>query len=591
MIRIPRLARVLLFSSPALWGGVAPAYAQTISDGLDVSTEIGPVTLETTDLDGVATTSGTWEYHTALSHDGIDSVKSLLPNRSISKLTTSVTGPAVVSFWWKITANPNFDKLYFRSNNNIDFIGGTQDWQQRSFEVDPGTQTIQWMFERFSSTPVGGTGQAWLDQLSVTPIPNNPALQGAVENFVYPLYSTDWTSSPFDGALNSNVAKSGPVEPGETSSMVLQVEGPAAIVFDWGIASDPSDNSLFEFRVNNDLYGSINGNQTLTRRKFEVPPGTHNLKFIFDRDATSGDPFYAGLSEGYLDQLVITPFGKSADLADAVDLADDVYSNAWTRNTATTHDGSDAAFASTPTADAARRLYAKIPDGAGLLTFWTKTNVTPENALFRVLVDGTSAVERNDTGDWQKTEINLGAGTDRLLEAILFRDASTNTAVSSAYLDQILFQPGVNNFQPDLSIGPRNKTLKGAGIVNATGAAQLSQIRAKARRPVALYSIRMQNRSASDADEIKLRGSWNDRHFEVLFVVKEGGQRLNYTAALKAGLFTSVELDPGESESHELWVVRKQESTKRSHVARVSGTSTTSPNKVDTVKTKVLIAK
>lgn len=591
MIRFPRFVRVLSLVPLALLGGTLPMRAQTIPGGLDVSTEIGPVTLETTDLNGVATTAGTWEYHTSVSHDGSDSVKSLLPNRSISKLTTNVQGPALVSFWWKISANANFDKLYFRTGNDIDFIGGTQDWQQRTFEVDPGEQAIQWMFERFSSTPVGGTGEAWIDQLVVTPIPNNPALQGAVESFLYELYSTDWTASPYNGALNSNVAKSGPVDPGESSTLVMQVEGPAAIVFDWAIATDPTDNSSFEFRVNNDLYASIDGNQTLTRRKFEVPPGSHSLKFVFARDATSGDPFYAGLSEGYLDQLVITPFGESPALADAVDLADGVYSNAWTRDTAMTHDGVDAALASTPTADAAKRLYAKIPDGAGLLTFWTKTNVTPENALFRVLVDGTKVAERNDTGGWEKTEINLGAGSNRLLEAILFRDASTNTAVSSAYLDEIRFQPGVNNFQPDLSIGPRNKSLKGVGIVDASGASQQSKIRAKARRPVGLFSVRALNRSASDADEIKLRGSWNDRHFEVLFVVNEGGRRLNYTAALKAGVFSTVELDPGEAESHELWVVRKQESTKRSHVARVTASSSTSPDKIDTVKTKLSVAK
>lgn len=591
MIRIPRLAQVLLFSSPALWGGVAPAHAQTISDGLDVSTEIGPVTLETTDLDGVATTSGTWEYHTALSHDGIDSVKSLLPNRSISKLTTSVTGPAVVSFWWKVSANANFDTLYFNAGTGLNYISGAQDWQQRTTQIPPGTRKIEWIFERLSSIPAGGTGQAWIDQLVVNPIPNNPALQGAVENFLFNLYSTDWTSSSFDGALNSNVAKSGPTPPGGSSSMMLEVTGPAAISFDWAIATDPSDNSRFEFIVNNDLYSSIDGNQPLSNRKFEVPPGNHSLKFNYVRDSSTADPEYTGASEGYLDKLVITTFAESATLADALELEGGAFSNIWSRQTSTTHDGVDAAFVSTPVAGVAHRLYIKLPDDPGLLSFWSRSNVYSENALFRMVVDNRIALEQIGTNNWSRTEINLGAGTDRILEAILFRDASTNTAVSSAYLDQILFQPGVNNFQPDLSIGPRNKTLKGAGIVNATGAAQLSQIRAKARRPVALYSIRMQNRSASDADEIKLRGSWNDRHFEVLFVVKEGGQRLNYTAALKSGLFTSVELDPGESESHELWVVRKQESTKRSHVARVSGTSTTSPNKVDTVKTKVLIAK
>lgn len=584
------------FSFPALIASFllgtlgGDAWAQTIPDGLDVLSGLGTITNVSEDLDGVALGTGLWEYHTALSHDGIDSVKSVLPNRSSSTLTTSVEGPAVISFWWKISATANFDKLFFRTGNEVDFIGGTQDWQQRSFQVDTGTQPIEWIFERLSSVPVG-TAEAWIDELVVTPIPNSPALQGAVENFLFDLYSTDWTSAAFNGALNSNVAKSGPVDPGETSSMILEVEGPATVAFDWGIASDPTDNSYFQFRVNNQSYGSIEGNQDLHRRTFEVPPGSHSLKFTFVRDASSGDPFYAGLSEGYLDELVITQFGESAPLADAVDLSAGVYSNAWTSQTTTTHDGTDAATATTPTAGAALRLYAKIPDGPGLLSFWTKTNVISENALFRVLVDGENALERNDIGDWRKTEINLGSGTDRQIEAILFRDASTNTAVSTAFLDEIVFTPGINNFQPDLSIGPRNKSLKGTGIINASGASQKSVIRAKARRPIGLYSIRALNQSSSDADELTLRGTWRSRDFDVLFVVKEGGKKLNYTAAFKAGLFSTVELDPKGSESHEIWVVRKQESTGRSHTVTVTGRSTTSPNKTDTVKALLKVAK
>lgn len=570
---------------------VTKAGAQTLTDGLDQPVGLGAITLKSTDLDGVDLGTGLWAYRADVSHDGTDSVGTLLPNRSSSSLKTSVEGPAIISFWWKISANANFDKLYFRTGNQFDFIGGTQDWQFRSFQVDTGTQPIEWLFERLSSVPVGGQGQAWIDEVVVTPIPNSPALQGAVENFAYDLYSTDWTASPFNGALNSSVAKSGPVDPGETSSMVLEIEGPATIAFDWGIASDPTDNSFFQFLVNNESYSSINGNQDLHRRTFEVPPGTQQLKFTFVRDASSGDPFYAGLSEGYLDELVITSFGESAALADAIDRTSGVFSNAWTRQTTTTHDGTDAASVSTPTSDAARRLYVKIPDGAGLLSFWTKTNVISENALFRVLVDGTKVLERTDIGDWRKTEVNLSAGTDRLLEAILFRDPSSNTAVSSAFLDEIVFQPGINNFQPDLSIGPRNKTLRGAGVFNASGAGQQAVYRAKSRRPVGLFAIRSLNGSLSDPDEIGLRGSWNDRDFEVLFVVKEDGKRLNYTAAFKTGLFSTIELDPGESETHEIWVVRKQESSSRAHSLRVTGRSITSSAKVDVVKTRLTIAK
>lgn len=571
--------------------------SQTIEEGLDIVSGLGPVTVKSEDLGGVQLGTGLWEYHTEITHDGTDSIRAQLPNRSTSSLTTSVEGPAIISFWWRISAQRTFDTLYFRTAGDVGFIQMPSDpqqaptWEPRTFQVDTGTQPVEWFFQRYSSLPAGGTGEAWIDQFVVTPIPNNPALQGAVENFTHELHSTDWGSAPFDGALNSSVAKSGPVDPGGTSSMVFEIDGPATIAFDWGIASDPTDNSFLQFLVDNESYGSIEGNQDLHRRAFEVPPGTHQLKFAFVRDASSGDPFYAGPSEGYLDDLVITSFGENAQLADAIDLATGVFSNAWTRQTTTTHDGSDAASVSAPTSDVARRLYVKIPDGAGLLSFWTKTNVAPENALFRVLVDGTKVLERTDIGDWRKTEVNLSAGTGRLLEAILFRDPSSNPTISSAFFDEVVFLPGINNFQPDLSIGPRSQTPRGEGFFNASGAGQQAVVRARSRRPVGLYEIRASNGSSSDRDEIGLRGSWSDRDFEVLLVVREDGKRLNYTAAFKTGLFSTVELAPTESETHEIWVVRKPGSSSRSHSLRVTGRSTTSPAKIDVVKTRLTITK
>ena len=48
--------------------------AQTIQDGLDLPSGLGPITLKSDDLSGVALGTGHWEYHTNTSHDGTDSI-------------------------------------------------------------------------------------------------------------------------------------------------------------------------------------------------------------------------------------------------------------------------------------------------------------------------------------------------------------------------------------------------------------------------------------------------------------------------------------------------------------------------------------
>jgi hypothetical protein len=186
-------------------------------------------------LDETNLPSGEWVYTTGTTHDGVDAVNSTLPNRSTSELTATVRGPAVVSFWWKMNGTQSFDTLQFASGNDPGSItpgqNDTIDWQQVSVEVDIGEQPLIWVHRRLTSLP-GPSQQAWIDELVVTPIPNNPALQTAVENDDDTIHSTDWTSAPLAGAQNGNAAKSGPIAAGKKSTMQLHIEGPATIGFD-----------------------------------------------------------------------------------------------------------------------------------------------------------------------------------------------------------------------------------------------------------------------------------------------------------------------------------------------------------------------
>lgn len=578
-------------------GLVSSLHAQTIAEGLDNPATIEPFVTEGLSLEGNPYPAGDWTYTTGTTHDGIDAITSVLAGRNTSRLTTTVQGPANVSFRWKMTGLQSFDTVQFQTLNHFATITGNSDWSQQVFQVDCGEQPMEWFYRRL--TDPSSTGQAWIDEMVVTPMLNRVYLQDAVENGTYAIYSNDWTSSPLDGALNSNAAKSGPVTPGGKSSMLLEIEGPATINFEWGMATEEGDESVLDFIVNDEPVASLTNSQTLTTRTVDLGPGTHCLKWVFERGFT-GTPEYVGPTEGYVDHLVISTFGASPALADAVDREGEVYSSSWTRQTLVVRDGSDAAMVTSPELSKAQRLYVDLPDEAGLLSFWYKTEADPESGFLIMLVDGEQFLAADGVNDWTRAEINLGTGFDRVLQGIFVRfpdsvtglNPNPNSPNTRVYLDEITFTPGATNYQPDLSIGPLKKGLKGVGVYNTSGAGQLSKIRAPMTRPIGEYAIRIQNASGTDPDTFVLRGVGSQRHFQIFYVVEEGGQKLNFSAAFAAGIFESTSLDPKASEAHEIWIVRKKKGRKkRSHTLQVIATSDEDPRKIDVVRTKLLVKK
>lgn len=576
--------------------------AQTLRDGIDAPAEVGEFTTEALYRESQAPIpTGVWQYTNAHSHDGVDSVVSVLPGETESYLQTTLQGPATVSFWWKIHAEYGFDTLACYTRNGyvkgIDppFVQGSHtptssDWIPVTFQVDPGEQPLIWQFKRLASQP--GTGQAWIDKLSVVPIPDKPELREAVdmENDDYALYSTDWVKSDKEGAENNNVARSGDVPNGERSTMMFEVQGPAVISFDWGVISDTDYPSNLQFYVDGSPYAVIEGTVDLEPKSFNLRPGRHSLKFEFNNNFNTPED-YGGSLMGYVDKLEISAYGESADLANAVDRASGVYSRSWYRTNATHRDGIDSAAVMAPVPYRTEMLYIELPKEAGLLHFWTKTEADASGTLF-VYVDNSLVVQRSGVQGWARTELNLPARTSpRLMEAFLHRtaDLDENSPNTKVYLDSVVFEPGATNYQPDLSIGVKGKALRGEKIVNRSGARQISTVKTRWTKPYGQYRVGGKNTSSTDKDTIQFRGVGSRRHHKVTFVVKEGKKLYNFTAAFLAGKFTSLELDPGKYERHEIWIVRKKKSKRRSVTLTTVGTSKTDPRKVDAVRTRLVV--
>lgn len=111
-----------------------------------------------------------WHLQTATTHDGVDAQQSgaILDDQQ-SWMETTVTGPGTISFWWKVSSEWVWDPLRFQiGDSEQERIAGEINWQQRSFSVPAGSQTLRWTYIKDSSVNAGADA-GWVDQVVWVP--------------------------------------------------------------------------------------------------------------------------------------------------------------------------------------------------------------------------------------------------------------------------------------------------------------------------------------------------------------------------------------------------------------------------------------
>jgi hypothetical protein len=111
-----------------------------------------------------------WSPETAFTHDGVAAAQSgSIWNSEQSSLSTTVSGPGTLAFWWKVSSEESYDYLRFLlSGTERVAISGEVDWQMKSFKVPAGSQTLMWRYEKDFSVG-SGLDAGWLDEVSFVP--------------------------------------------------------------------------------------------------------------------------------------------------------------------------------------------------------------------------------------------------------------------------------------------------------------------------------------------------------------------------------------------------------------------------------------
>ena len=108
--------------------------------------------------------SAPWFAQDRVTHDGVDAAQSgAIGDNQSSELEATVTGPAYLSFWWKVSSEQNWDYLrFFLDGVEKGAISGERDWTQVFVYVPAGAHTLTWAYEK-DETGRGGQDAGWLD--------------------------------------------------------------------------------------------------------------------------------------------------------------------------------------------------------------------------------------------------------------------------------------------------------------------------------------------------------------------------------------------------------------------------------------------
>jgi len=112
-----------------------------------------------------------WAGQSDVSHDGVDAAQSgTITHGQQSWIETTLNGPGMLSYWWRVSSEASFDFLELHLNGVLQSgrISGEMNWQQRTLVLSGGPQKLRW---RYLKDGTGSSGQdcGWVDQVAFGP--------------------------------------------------------------------------------------------------------------------------------------------------------------------------------------------------------------------------------------------------------------------------------------------------------------------------------------------------------------------------------------------------------------------------------------
>ncbi|HPQ35940.1 MAG TPA: choice-of-anchor J domain-containing protein, partial [Tenuifilaceae bacterium] len=155
-----------------------------------------------------------WFSQSDYTYDGVDAVQSgdindVIGNNEQSWFETTVQGPGIISFWWKVSSEQNYDFLRFYINSEQqNQISGQVDWQYMEYVLLNGENTVRWTY-----TKDDGLSHyedcGWVDNVVFTPLTCGSVSGLFADNITINSANLNWTENGTAASWNIQWGEAG----------------------------------------------------------------------------------------------------------------------------------------------------------------------------------------------------------------------------------------------------------------------------------------------------------------------------------------------------------------------------------------------
>jgi len=380
-----------------------------------------PTIAEALDATGLPWTTGGQAYWFGLNdtnaYDGEDAAQSgSIGDDQLTWVETSLTGPGVMGFSWKVASEQYFDALEVIVNGDVvQEISGDQDWTTVELELPAGNVVIRWQYRKdasYSEAP----DMAWLDSVSFV------SAQVVAPSIV---------SQPQDRVLTAGSASSLSVEAAGTETLHYQwrldgtnlvdgahVSGSSSRVLSL-LTVETNQSGLYSVTVSNSAGVALSSNALVTVN----PP--------VPLPAALDAPTLSWITGG---------------------------SKPWVGQQTMTYDGVDAAQSGSITDLEETWIYATV-EGPGRLLFWWKVSSEAGFDELTFSVDGFPQGAISGEVGWTEVAFDIPTGNHELRWTYA-KDIDTLSGQDVGWVDQVIFVQ-----YPQVTSQPKSQTVVGGSIV------------------------------------------------------------------------------------------------------------------------------
>jgi len=365
-----------------------------------------------------------WTWQPTSTHDGEDAAQSgALGDGQTNWIETTVQGPGVVSFWWHVSSEKDYDFVRFSINGVVqegEFSGEHEwTWEQQTHAVPAGVQTLRWSYEKDVSHSHGADA-AWVDQVVYTPVADPPVLAANV------------------AAVAVTVTEGKNAE-----TRAVRIRNAGGGILEYAVSDDAA---WLAVSPTNAASTTFENPHILSFDTAGLGTGTHNATITITGAAATNSPLAIPVT------LTVDP--PVIALGDAVDAPGYSWAVAgdtnWFSQTVTTHDGVDAAQSGDVADDQWCQMETTVT-GPGTLSFWWKVSSEHHYDTLSVHIDGGYSEELiSGDVDWHQVALGVEPGSHTVLWQYA-KDETLSEGDDAGWVDEVVFTAAPPTHYVDMS--------------------------------------------------------------------------------------------------------------------------------------------